>query len=592
MVVSVGLPLRHVGAIYNVAALVADGRLLGFVGKQNLAGDGLHYEPRWFKPWPHATQAVYSLHEQPIPIGDLIFDIGGVRIGFEICEDAWVANRPGAELSVHGVDIVLNPSASHFAFDKHEVRKRFVLEGSRAFSVCYVYANLLGNEAGRSIYDGDAMIASGGRMLAKGPRFAYADAVVTTAVADIDENRLAKSRTSSLFPVVRFAPGSVVISQFTWPDRSVVATNRTAAPVPLETGDAWESSEHHKEEEFTRAIALGLFDYLRKSRSRGYVVSLSGGADSAAVAILASLSVQWPHAELGPEAWWKKLEHIPGLQPDTDLPTAVSQLLLCAYQSTRNSGDVTRQAARDVASVIQANFLELDVDDIVEDYVNLVSAAIGRPLSWDADDLALQNIQARSRGPSIWMLANVRGALLLATSNRSEAAVGYATMDGDTCGGLSPIAGIDKAFLRQWLSWMENHGPTGSPAWPALSAVNQQQPTAELRPQAAGQTDEQDLMPYELLDAIERAAIRDKHAPLEVYQLMHEAFPEYRHNLGVWVERFFQLWCRNQWKRERYAPSFHVDDKNLDPKTWCRFPILSGGYRRELERLRRFLDAN
>ena len=94
-------------------------------------------------------------------------------------------------------------------------------------------------------------------------------------------------------------------------------------------------------------------------------------------------------------------------------------------------------------------------------------------------------------------------------------------------------------------------------------------------------------MPYELLDAIERAAIRDKQSPLEVFLLVQDRFPEHRAaQLGQWVERFFRLWCQNQWKRERYAPSFHVDDENLDPKTWCRFPILSGGYERELRQLR------
>ena len=90
-------------------------------------------------------------------------------------------------------------------------------------------------------------------------------------------------------------------------------------------------------------------------------------------------------------------------------------------------------------------------------------------------------------------------------------------------------------------------------------------------------------MPYPVLDAIERAAIRDKLMPLEVFQQVHPLFPQYgSEQLAVWVERFFQLWCRNQWKRERYAPSFHVDDENLDPKTWCRFPILSAGFQEEL----------
>jgi NAD+ synthase (glutamine-hydrolysing) len=136
---------------------------------------------------------------------------------------------------------------------------------------------------------------------------------------------------------------------------------------------------------------------------------------------------------------------------------------------------------------------------------------------------------------------------------------------------------------------MEATGPLGLGPMPALKAVNVQQPTAELRPQEMTQTDEADLMPYELLDAIERAAIRDKRSPREVYQLMHADFPNYGpKELVAWLERFFRLWSRNQWKRERYAPSFHLDDKNLDPKTWCRFPILSGGFARELAELREY----
>ena len=118
-----------------------------------------------------------------------------------------------------------------------------------------------------------------------------------------------------------------------------------------------------------------------------------------------------------------------------------------------------------------------------------------------------------------------------------------------------------------------------------------QQPTAELRPQASKQTDEDDLMPYDLLDAIEEAAIRDKKMPLDCYIILKMKFPQYTvAQLRNWVKKFFRLWCRNQWKRERYAPSFHLDDKNLDPKTWCRFPILSGGFTKELADLDAYRD--
>jgi NAD+ synthase (glutamine-hydrolysing) len=177
---------------------------------------------------------------------------------------------------------------------------------------------------------------------------------------------------------------------------------------------------------------------------------------------------------------------------------------------------------------------------------------------------------------------------LLATSNRSEVAVGYATMDGDTSGGLSPIAGIDKAFLRKWTEWMETSGPVGLEPIPALSKVNRQAPTAELRPSTSKQTDEDDLMPYEVLDKIERYAIRDKLMPLEVFQHLQSQCPTIpATDLAKWTIKFFRLWCRNQWKRERFAPSFHLDESSLDPKTWCRFPILSGGYEYEIELLQK-----
>src|SRR5690606_9574383 len=128
----------------------------------------IHYEPRWFKPWPAGVRDEFHAPEgNHVPIGDLMFDIGGVKLGFEICEDAWVAERPGVRLAARGVDVILNPSASHFAFGKSAVRRRFVTEGSRAFGAAYIYSNLLGNEAGRVIYDGQLLIAGGGHLLAE-----------------------------------------------------------------------------------------------------------------------------------------------------------------------------------------------------------------------------------------------------------------------------------------------------------------------------------------------------------------------------------------------------------------------------------------
>ena len=568
LVVAVGLPVWVKNAVYNAVALIADGQIAGLVAKKNLAGDGLHYEPRWFHAWPEGIIVEDEFGGQFLPIGDPIFKIGGIRIGLEVCEDAWVADRPGRLFAGSGVDVILNPSASHFAFGKQEVREQFVIEGSRAFGAVYIYANLLGNEAGRAIYDGGGLIASAGKVVAEGPRLSFEETTLAVSAVDIERNRLHQARTVSRQIDVQGL--SEIEYDFIWPEVTKWDGQQPVPPIS-------------KDEEFTRAMALAYFDYLRKSWSGGFVVSLSGGADSAAVSCLARVMLDLALAELGEGRLRARLPHL-------DLPEKTEDwmktLLFCAYQGTKNSGDVTRNAARAVAEAIGCDYAEWEVDQFVEGYESTIESVIGRSLSWEQDDITRQNIQARVRAPGIWMMANIRNSLLLATSNRSEAAVGYATMDGDTSGGLSPIAGIDKHYLREWLRWMETTGLPESGPISALSHINEQNPTAELRPQSNKQTDEEDLMPYPVLDTMERAAIRDKKGPKDVLKVVLIAYPEFSNEkLKEWTIKFFKLWCRNQWKRERYAVSFHVDDQNLDPKTWCRFPILSAGFNEELAEL-------
>ena len=470
LAVTLGLPVMHEGAIFNACVLVVDGKLAGVVPKQHLAGDGLHYEPRWFRPWPPSVVVEHDWDGGPVLMGDLVFDLSGVRIGFEICEDAWAARRPGGGLAQRGVDLILNPSASHFAFGKQAIRQRLVTDGSRAFGVTYVYSNLVGNEAGRAIYDGGTLIASAGELVAQGPRFSYRASVVTEAVIDIDTTRTQRAQRASVQPVLGIDEGLVKI------DYSLA---QAAPAAPGDLPRAWEQGPPSAEEEFTRAIALGLFDYTRKSKSAGYVVSLSGGADSTAVACLVRLMVDLGRADLGTEGFAARV----GLEtPGVDAADDTRRLLTTCYQATRNSSATTRDAARTVAEAIGTRHLELDIDALNAGYIDMIQSAIGRELTWADDDIALQNIQARVRGPGVWMLANLENKILAATSNRSEAAVGYTTMDGDTCGGISPIAGIDKAFLRRWLGWLETTGPVGVGPIEAVGAVNGLTPTAELRP--------------------------------------------------------------------------------------------------------------
>jgi NAD+ synthase (glutamine-hydrolysing) len=320
---------------------------------------------------------------------------------------------------------------------------------------------------------------------------------------------------------------------------------------------------------------------MRKSKSKGYVLSLSGGADSASCAILVAEMVKRGVANLGWSSFLQKIgrEDLLNLE-EKSWKSLMPYLLTTAYQATANSGDATFSAAETLAKSMGASFHHWSIQEEFSSMTQKIANVQQRALSWEADDIALQNIQARLRSPMIWMLANMQGKLLLTTSNRSEGDVGYSTMDGDSSGSLAPISGVDKVFVRQFLRWAEM-----ALDYPALKHINALAPTAELRPPDANQSDETDLMPYTLLVAIERAAIKERKSPVQVYQALSESTDLPPADLKKAVIKFFTLWSRNQWKRERTAPSFHLDDFNIDPKTWCRFPILSSGFEQEIKEL-------
>jgi NAD+ synthase (glutamine-hydrolysing) len=532
--VAVGLPVRIQSKVYNCMAVIENCQLIGLVAKQFMAIDGVHYEFRWFTPWEAYKIVSFDFFGVPIPMGDIIFEKNGFKYGFEICEDAWRGEeRPGFRLKDRHVDIIFNPSASHFAMGKSLQREELMKNSSLQMDSTYFYLNLLGNEAGRMIFDGEILVADKGRILLRNELLSFQD---------------------------------YQICYFDF--------KKDLSEVPSVCYD------FDKNKEFVQASSLALFDYLRKSKSKGFVLSLSGGADSSTIAILVAEMVRRGMHELGLEKFIQKIG-IPFL-PLTDNPVKefIGKIFTVAYQASNNSSSDTFDSAKSLAEDIGAVFYHWEIAEEVASYTRKIEHVIGRQLSWERDDLTLQNIQARTRSPIIWMLANINNALLLSTSNRSEGDVGYATMDGDTSGSISPIAAVDKYFVLQWLQWAETHLH-----YTGLRKVNSLQPTAELRPSETHQTDEVDLMPYALIVEIEKLAIRDRRSPVDVYLILQEELDYSDEQLKEYIKKFFRLWSRNQWKRERLAPSFHLDEFNVDPKTWYRFPILSKGYEEELQEL-------
>jgi NAD+ synthase (glutamine-hydrolysing) len=258
---------------------------------------------------------------------------------------------------------------------------------------------------------------------------------------------------------------------------------------------------------------------------------------------------------------------------------------------TENSGSATQSAAAALAAEAGATHYDGGIQEAVDTHLKVMKGMTGIDVSWDvpAHDVPLQNVQARLRGSLIWMIANLKNGLLLSTSNKSEAAVGYATMDGDTSGGLSPIADVPKSMIGRWLRWAANyHG------YASMDLVLGTPATAELRPPDQGQTDEDDLMPYDILDTLMYHFVQLGQDPLEMFQALWPSLsPRYAgpEGLAAHIRKFVRMLCFAQWKRERFAISFRVTAFDLDPKTGFRFPPVQAPFTEELADLDAYIQT-
>lgn len=603
--VAVGLPILFEGVIFNAMALVADGRIVGLVAKENLATGDVEYENRYFQPWPHGRRVDDYLAPdgQRYPLGTQLFEIPGVgTVGFEICEDAWKGIRPGSLFVLAGADILLNPSASWFTIGKHATRRRMVSQISQEDHCVYLYASLNGCDATRLVFDGSTFIAVNGRIAAEGDRFVFTrDWHLVDQVVDLGEIKHLRMEEGSWREQharmqgghFGHPPPRVRLEGDFSTDKSALAPPRYWEPVAPPHLDA--SLAHHLSHgafagrtltatdlahaELELALALALRDYTRKTGIRNICLALSGGRDSAMCALLVHRMIAHDQPHLSPD----------------EVRERVRQSFTCAYLATENSGDITRRAADAVAHDIGARYLDGVIQQALDAATHTVENMTGVDMRWDnpAHDVPLQNIQARLRGMLIWTIANLDQALLLVTSNKSEAAVGYTTMDGDSSGGLAPIADVPKSLVSLWLAWAHRFHD-----YPSLAHILEQPATAELRPPSEAQTDEDDLMPFVILDQLMYAFVQMGLEPTEILRRLWPSVCDHylRNGTGLRgfaadIRKFVRLLCFAQWKRERFAISFRVTAFDLDPKTGFRFPPVQVPFTDELADLDRLVDA-
>ena len=433
-------------------------------------------------------------------------------------------------------DFLICPYALPYGTDNFAQYQKMTAPVADCFSYA-LFINLLGNDSGYEICDGQCFVTDNkGTILQKGSAFSFDDYSV------------------------------------------LFVKEKTANIKQNDESDLYQLS--------FRACALGLFDYMLKSRSKGYVVSLSGGADSAVCASAAVAAHALALSELK-DRYFEKM-HSLGFNLDASLFTGnveqyVKQyiapiVLTTVYQGSVNSSDTTFGVAKNLAENLNATFYNWRIDTAVDAYVSMVqSVNPAFELTFEKNDLAMQSIQARARLPGLWLLTNVENKLLIATSNRSEGAVGYCTMDGDTAGSISPIGAINKSILLKLIACIAKDGVKLSDGSvfriDALSPLAIMSPTAELRPGGC-QKDEDDLMPYALLDAMIELFFDRHKSPGEIYTELkgRVCTGEYHSSsLKADIRRFFSMCFRAQWKRERLAPAF-----SCMLSTDFALPVLSG----------------
>ena len=533
MTVLIGHPLNYSGKLYNAVSIIKNKEIKGCFIKSNLPNDGIHYEKRWFEPWRLGEIKEHIFDKKKVPIGTIQYEFSdSLTLGFEICRDSWDTERPAKYIRTKKNLLIINPIASHYAFGKFEFRKNQVLESSKKFNCTYISTNLLGNESGKFIFEGDTILAQKGRLLNITKRFSFKNYNLNVFIVNLKND----------------------INKYIY-------------------------NKLNSNEEFISAFSIALIDYLKKSGLNGFALSLSGGLDSSTIAILVYESVRRYIDEVGSEEVIQKLKisnFSSSMNENENVKNILNKIFITVYQKTKNSSKETMRSAKKLSDFIGSKHFEWNIDQEVNSIVSKISKNTRVEYNWEKHDISLQNIQARVRSPFIWFIANTNNFLLLATSNRSELSVGYSTMDGDSSGSISPIAGLDKIFIQKLLKYLSEHHN-----YHILDLVLNLKPSAELQPLKYNQTDEEDLMPYILLSKIEYLAVKKRLGPKEIINQIKGEKEEIKES----VKKFFSNYGKSQWKRERAAPSFHFDEFSLDSSLWHRMPILSKNYLEDINDL-------
>ena len=571
----IGMPISHKNVSYNCRVLVLNQQILMIRPKIFLANDGNYRETRWFSAWSQERsiepfslpETIRDLNQQhTAPIGIAAIATRDTTVASETCEELFTPKSPHIGFGLDGIEIITNGSGSHHQLRKLNERIDLIRGATAKGGGVYLYANQQGCDGSRLYFDGCALIAINGEIVAQGSQFSLDDVEVITATVDLQEvcsfRRSISSRSAQATQVDNIQRISIdfdlTTSQFVAPTKPITVFY------------------HQPEEEIAYGPACWLWDYLRRSGSSGYFVPISGGADSSSTIALVGSMCQLVVESIsrGNQQTLADIRKV--LADETYMPSSAHKLanriLHTCYMASENSSKDTKDRAQAISQQIGNFHLNANIDGIVNAFLSLFVRLTGKQPQFKvnggslSENLALQNIQARTRMVLAYLLAQLLpwvrgykgGLLVLGSANVDESLRGYVTKYDCSSADINPIGGISKRDLRQFLRWAANHL-----GYPALIDVVNAPPTAELEPitENYNQKDEIDMgMTYDELGKF--GILRKVHrcGPVRMFEkLVYEWEHLSPAIVAEKVKRFFFYYSVNRHKMTTMTPSYHAE---------------------------------
>lgn len=576
---SFGMPVIKGSERYNCQVLCLNQKILMIRPKMWLANDGNYRELRWFTAWKQKeyledfqlpTEISEALSQKSVPFGYGYIQFLDTAVAAEVCEELFSPIPPHAELALNGVEVFMNASGSHHQLRKLDIRLRAFIGATHTRGGVYMYSNHQGCDGGRLYYDGCASVVVNGDLVAQGSQFSLKD--VELVVAQIELDAVASLR-GSISSFQEQASCKNKISSVSVPYKLCQSFKlQVSLSSPLKI------RYHSPEEEIAFGPACWLWDYLRRSGASGFLLPLSGGADSSSVAAIVGCMCQLVVKEIANGDEQVKTDAIRiGNYKDGKFPTDskefAKRLFYTVFMGSENSSEATKTRAKVLADEIGSWHLDVSIDGVVSSLLSLFQTLTGKRPRYKVDggsnieNLGLQNIQARIRMVLAFMLASLLPwvhnkpgfYLVLGSSNVDEALRGYLTKYDCSSADINPIGSISKTDLRTFLKWAAIHL-----GYPSLAEVEAAPPTAELEPIRSdySQLDEVDMgMTYEELSVYGRLRKIFRCGPVSMFKNLcykwgAKLTPA---EVAEKVKYFFKYYSINRHKMTVLTPSYHAE---------------------------------